>query len=127
MTRSVEYEETAEFRKDFKKLRRRFKSLAEDLNLAKKATIELHHIHRIDNQSVFPIPNFCSEELLVYKIKKFACRSLKGKGVRSGIRVIYAFFPKQKKVVFIEIYFKGDRAVEDRHRIRNFLKSAAVG
>jgi len=29
---------------------------------------------------------------------KFACRSLKGKGVQSGIRVIYAYFEEKDKI-----------------------------
>ena len=42
----------------------------------------------------------------IYKLKKFACKALKGKGVRSGIRLIYAFYPKKFEVEFLEIYFK---------------------
>jgi hypothetical protein len=36
--------------------------------------------------------------------KKLACRSLKGKGVASGIRVIYAYFEQEDVIELVEIY-----------------------
>ena len=48
--------------------------------------------------------------------------SLKGKGVNSGIRVIYAYFNEEDKIVFIEIYYKGDKENEDKERIVEFFK-----
>ncbi|MBU0486268.1 MAG: hypothetical protein KKB30_17325 [Proteobacteria bacterium] len=125
--KKIKYAKTATFTKDFKKLLKRYKTLQSDLGVAKRDAIELYHLKRVDNQSVFPIPGFCSEELLICKVKKFACKALKGQGARSGIRIIYAFFPKRMKVVFIEIYFKGDRENESRDRITAFIKSIIVG
>jgi hypothetical protein len=58
----------------------------------------------------------------IYKAKKFACRSLKGKGVQSGIRVIYAYFEEKDKIELIEIYYKGDKENEDRERILRYYK-----
>jgi len=118
----INYEETPKFQRDFKKLLKKFKTLSEDLETAKRNAIEVRHIHDIDNQSVFLLPNFCSEEIKICKLKKFACKALKGRGSRTGIRVIYAFLAKIKKVVFIEIYFKGDKENEDYNRIREFFK-----
>src|SRR3989338_8769443 len=105
----INYDETHEFQRDFKKLLKRFKSLEEDLKLAKIATIELYHLQKINNLSIFPIPGFCKEKLQICKIKKFACKALKGRGSKSGIRIIYAFHDINSKVTFIEIYFKGDQ------------------
>lgn len=53
----------------------------------------------------------------ILKARKFACRSLKGKGAQSGIRVIYAYFKQADRIEFIEIYYKGDKENEDRERI----------
>ena len=127
MTERILYEEIPEFTKDLAKLRRRFRTLVQDLELAKKAAIELYHLQHIDNQSVFLIPNLGSTQVLFCKVKKFACRALKGRGNRSGIRVIYAFFPEELRVVFIEIYFKGDKENEDRARIKDFLRTLDPG
>ena len=59
-------------------------------------------------------------ESYFWKIRKFACRSLKGRGVKSGIRVIYSWCKSSSKVVFIEIYFKGDKENEDKERINRY-------
>lgn len=121
METTISYGQTEEFQKDFKKLLKKYRSLEQDLELVKIAAIELFHLQKINNLSVFPIPGFCTEEISVCKIKKFACRALKGRGSKSGIRVIYAFHVKVLKVDFIEIYFKADQENEDRERIKRYL------
>jgi len=121
MRTTIDYGQTEEFQKDLKKLLKKFCSLKDDLELAKRAAIELYHLQKINNLSVFPAPGFCTEEVLVCKIKKFACRVLKGRGSKSGIRVIYAFHVKSLQVNFIEIYFKADQENEDQARIKRYL------
>ncbi|HNY36257.1 MAG TPA: hypothetical protein PLD14_01375 [Candidatus Pacearchaeota archaeon] len=123
MENQINYEETDDFRKDFKRLIKKYRTLEEDLEVVKKNTIELYHLKGIENQSIFPIPGFCNESLQICKIKKFACKALKGRGAMSGIRVIYAFHLTISKVEFIEIYFKGDKANEDKDRIRDYLRN----
>jgi hypothetical protein len=123
MASKINYDETPEFQRDFRKLLKRFNSLEGDFELAKSAAVELYHIQKINNSSIFPISGFCTEEIQVCKIKKFACKSLKGKGSKSGIRIIYAYHYKTIKVNFIEIYYKGDQKNEDRERIKEYLKS----
>lgn len=118
----IKYIETPEFRKDLNRLRRRFKTLEDDLETAKRNAIELRHIHDCDNRATFAIPGLCAENVEVYKVKKFACRALKGRGVKSGIRVIYAFEKRTRRVTFIEMYFKGNQEVEDRGRIQDCLQ-----
>lgn len=122
MGTTISYGQTEEFQKDFKKLLKKYRSLEEDLELVKIAAIELFHLQKINNLSVFPIPGFCTEEIVVCKIKKFACKALKGRGSKSGIRVIYAFHVKSLRVNFIEIYFKADQENEDKERIKQYLK-----
>ena len=117
----IEYEESEEFKKDLKKLVKRFVSLPGDLETVKKAVIELRHVRNINNLSTFEIIGFDSEDTSFWKIKKFACRSLKGRGAQSGIRVIYSWCKHLNTVVFIEIYFKGDKANEDKERIKKFI------
>lgn len=93
------------------------------METAKRNAIELYHLMKIDNQSVFPIPDYCTKEIQICKIKKFACKSLKGRGGQSGIRIIYAYhFSISPAVEFIEIYFKSDQRNENRERIKEYLK-----
>ncbi len=110
------------FEKDLKKLSNRFKTLEDDLEIFVKTELKLYHKLDIDNKGIFQIPSLGIEEPPIYKAKKFACRALKGKGVQSGIRVIYAYFRDSDKIEFVEIYFKGDKENEDRDRILRHYK-----
>jgi mRNA-degrading endonuclease RelE of RelBE toxin-antitoxin system len=122
MTERIDYRETPAFQRDFKRLAKKYRTLGEDFALVKKATIELFHLMGMNNNAVFPIPAFCGGRVQIFKLKKFACRSLFGKGSQSGLRIIYAFDATVNKVDFIEIYYKGDKENEDRDRIKSFLK-----
>ena len=55
----------------------------------------------------------------IIKVKKIACKSLKGRGVNSGLRLIYVYFPDEQKITFVEIYHKNDKEMEDMARITN--------
>jgi len=58
----------------------------------------------------------------VIKVKKIACKSIKGRGVNSGLRLVYSYIKEQPKIVFIEVYHKGEKDSEDRIRItENFM------
>src|SRR3990167_7586427 len=119
----ITYKTTLGFEKDLKKLLKKFRTLEDDIEVAKKNAIELFHLKNIDNNSVEPIPNFCSDELKICKIKKFACKALKGRGVQSGIRIIYAYYVLTNTIDFIEMYFKGESENEDKERIKQYLAS----
>lgn len=106
-----------QFQKDLKKLCKRFKTLKDDLNVFLKTELILFHKLKKDNKGVFQIPDLPIEAPKIYKAKKFTCRSLKGKGVQSGIRVIYAYFEIEDRIELIEIYYKEDKENEDRRRI----------
>ena len=59
-------------------------------------------------------------ETCVIKIKKIACKALKGRGVNSGLRLIYAYFPNEQQITFVELY-KNDKENKDRKRIMEIL------
>ena len=109
-----------EFEKDIKRLLKRFKTLEEDLALFIKTQLNLYHKLGIDNKGVFSLSGLKMNYPQIYKAKKFASRSLKGKGVHSGIRVIYAYFEEKDTIELIEIYYKGDKKNEDRNRILKY-------
>ena len=119
--KKIKYGTTTEFDKDFKKLCKKYRSLPDDLEVLKKAAIELYHIQGIDNNTIFPIPDFCTEKVISCKVKKFASKSFKGKGAKTGLRLIYIYFPNEKRIVFIEIYYKGVKENEDRDRLRRYF------
>lgn len=113
----------AEFENDLKKLSKRYHSLEEDLGIFIEKQLKLYHKLHIDNGGIFQISDLEVEYPKIYKARKFACKSLKGKGVMSGIRIIYAYFDDKDSIELIEIYYKGDKGNEDRGRILRCYKS----
>jgi len=112
------FEELTEFQKDLKILLKKFRSLRDDLIVVKQVLNTSPDARppfsfRIDNLTL---------ETCVIKVKKIACKSLKGRGVNSGLRLIYAYFKDQEKIIFVELYHKNDKDNEDRQRILNNFK-----
>lgn len=123
----MNYDETKEFTRDFKKLLKKFSSLVDDLEVNKRYRIELFHCKEVDSRSIFEIRGIGNTaELKFFKVKKFQCKALKGRGAKSGIRLIYAYFPAKKKFVFIEIYYKSDQVNENKQRIIDFIKNVRI-
>lgn len=114
--------ELPEFEKEFKTLSKKFRSFSEDIEIFIEKQLRLYHLLFIDNGGIFPISNLGIEYPKIYKAKKFACKSLKGKGAASGIRIIYGFYEKENKIELIEIYYKGEKDKEDRERILRHYK-----
>ncbi len=115
-----------EFEKDMKKLSKRFNTLEEDLRNFIKVVLNSYHKLKIDSRGIFDITDLGIQSPKIYKAKKFACRSLKGKGAHSGIRVVYAYFENVDKIEFIEIYYKGDKENEERERILKYYSVQKV-
>lgn len=106
-----------DFDRDMKRLLKRFKTIEDDLRIFIEKELCLYHKLKIDNKGVFPLAGLDIAVPRVFKAKKFACRSLTGKGAHSGIRVIYGYYAEEDKVELIEIYYKDDKENEDRQRI----------
>ena len=111
-----------EFEKDFRKLLKKFKTLEDDLETFIKTQLKLYHNLKINVPGIVRISDLVIEKPKIYKVRKFACRSLKGKGSYCGIRIIYAYHEEEDIIEFIEIYYKGDKAKEDRDRIVKYYK-----
>lgn len=112
------FEELTEFQKDLKNLLKKYRTLNDDLGVVKQVLTTAPDARpsfsfRIDNLTL---------ETCVIKVKKIACKSLKGRGVNSGLRLIYAYFKDQEKIIFVELYHKNDKENEDKQRILNNFK-----
>lgn len=105
--------ELQEFTRDLKDLLKRYRTLNDDLDVVRKVLAVIP-----DERPPF---SFCIDGLgitaCIIKVKKIACKSLKGRGVNSGLRLIYAYFKEEQRIVFIELYHKNDKENEDRNRI----------
>jgi len=112
------FDELAEFQKDLKSLLKKYRTLNDDMNVVKKV-LEVGPDERPPFS--FRIDNLGLETCII-KVKKIACKALKGCGVNSGLRLIYAHYEKEQKITFIELYHKNDKENEDRQRIINNFK-----
>ncbi len=107
----------AEFDRDIKRLSKKYRTLEDDLETFQKTQLNLLHKQGLDNGGCVRIANLGITYPHIYKAVKFACKSLKGTGSKSGMRVIYAYYEKEDVIEFIEVYFKGDKGNENRQRI----------
>ncbi|MFH1938759.1 MAG: hypothetical protein ABIK21_01235 [bacterium] len=106
-----------DFKKDFKKLEKNYPTLKQDLEVFVNTQLKLSHKLNIDNGGIVQISGLSISIPKIYKARKFTCKSLKGRGSFSGIRVIYAYFKDDDRIELVEIYFNGDKEKEDRKRI----------
>lgn len=102
-----------EFEKDFKRLSGKYSSLNEDFKDL-EAVIRILPTGRGKNFTII----HCSDQIKLVKVR-LACKSLRNR----SMRVIYAYHKDTVTFVYIELYFKGDKANEDRERIGNYLKN----
>ena len=111
-----------EFDRDLKKLLKRYRTLGSDLEILVNTAVFLFHKVDPDYPHVSRIDDLGELRFPVYKVRRFACRSMKGKGGNTGLRLIYAYDAVADRVHLIEIYKKSDKGVEDRKRILKHLR-----
>lgn len=114
----MKFEELPEFQRDLKNLLKKYRTLHDDLSEVKtilrvKPEGRPTFSFRIDNPGI---------ETCVIIVRKIACKALKGRGVNSGLRLVYAHFSIEQYIVFIEVYHKNDKENEDRQRILDNFK-----
>ncbi len=113
----IQFEELPEYQRDIKKLLKKYISLTKDIQdlkkvLALEPDANAPFSYRIDGLGI---------ETCIIKVKKIACRSLKGRGVNSGLRLVYAWFVTEQKIVLVELYHKNNKEIEDRDRIFKYF------
>lgn len=115
---AVKIERLAEFERDMKQLRKKYKTIDDDIAVVERVLVVEPSAHppfsfKIDNLGL---------ETCVIKVRKIASRSFKGRGAMSGFRLVYAHFESENRVVFLEIYHKYVKEVEDRLRIKEYFR-----
>ncbi len=107
------FNQLPEFQKELKRLGSKYPSLCDDL---KNFEILISEYPTGIGKN-FEIVH--SSEIVKIVKARLACKSLKAR----SIRIIYAYHKNTITFVYIELYFKGDKANEDRVRIAQYLKS----
>ncbi|MBA4365834.1 MAG: hypothetical protein C0398_07560 [Coprothermobacter sp.] len=95
MFRATPY--TPEFEGDLKHLKKRYPSLDEDLTVLAKALYVWLRVLGKAGQSYDDgyviMSNYGTNGCHLYKVKHMACAAIPGKGSRTGLRVICAYWP----------------------------------
>lgn len=108
---TMNFDELPEFKKEYKRLVRKYRSLTEDLEEFRKVV----SVIPLGNSKHFSVLEQ-NDVLCIVKARLF-CRYLKG----SSLRVLYSYFTQEQRIEFIEIYYKGDKENEDRKRIQEYM------
>lgn len=105
------------FDKDLKKLHKKYFSILKDFEILKQVIIDnptgkgaSKHWNEIPGIGDKP------ENVSFYKVR-MVCRSVRG----SDFRVIYMYDGGKIELLFIEMYFKGNKVNEDRKRIQEII------
>jgi mRNA-degrading endonuclease YafQ of YafQ-DinJ toxin-antitoxin module len=109
----MKFEALTEFKVDVKSLIKKYRTLEDDLAVVKKV---LQVLPDERPPFSFQIDNLGLQTCII-KVRKMACKALKGRGINSGLRLVYAYFPESQKIIFIELYHKNDKENVDRARI----------
>lgn len=110
----INFNETDEFKKDFKRLSKKYKSLPDDLLEFKKVVTKIP----LGTSKHFT-PLHIQGTITIVKARLF-CRYLKG----ASLRLIYAYHEDKQLIEFVEIYYKGDKEIEDRERIKKYFQES---
>jgi hypothetical protein len=107
-----------EYLRDLRALWRRFRGLDEDVRIF----VEKPLTHFLRGEPVAGRNERAAglgfEYPVIYVAKRLACRALRGRGSDSGLRVVCAWFPREDRLELVELYYKGDKQVEDKARIK---------
>lgn len=124
-------EKLDEFEKEFSSFKKKFKTLDNDFESFLNYSLFIFHKDNIDNNCFFSIEWIkvdwisiqSNENFKFYVAKKFSCASLKWKWVKSGFRLVHCYDKINNKIIFIEIYHKNDKIIENFDRIKKFYKN----
>lgn len=107
------FDHTSEFKKELKKLNKKYKSLQGDIQIFR----DIVGVYPCGNTKHFSILQ-SKDNLKIIKAR-FFCQGLRG----SSMRMIYAFHENEARVVFIQLYYKGDAELQDNYRVKDYLQS----
>jgi len=116
---SIQVVRDPRFVKDLKRLLKKYPSLPEDLVTFEKVLLLAHANPDLQPESMgfYPLslPGLEAENCFI--AKRFACRSLRGSGSQSGIRVVYRIDRECVRLLYIEIFHKNEKPVPDYDRL----------
>lgn len=125
----MNFEQTPEFKKELKKLRKKWRSLADDIEIAQRVIADLYGTDQKDTEAQreyraaffdgkrATIITKSEDSAEVVKMR-LDCASL---GSRDMLRLVFVYIYDGKTVTFIELFSKSDKSREDSRRIKHYL------
>lgn len=113
----MEFRQGLKFTKELKRLKKKYKSLDQDLQKLKKVLVKFPTGLKSRNWAVLRK----IKQVMIIKTR-LSCAYLK----RKSLRVVYAYNEmdiESKCIDFLELYCKNDRECEDKENIKNYLKN----
>lgn len=111
----MKFSESEEFKKEFKKLARKYRTLEQDFEIVKKTITATPTGNGTKHWRTL---HYTESDGQILKMRMM-CRAVRG----SEFRVVYFYDGAAVEVLFIEMYFKGDKENEDQERIKTYLSS----
>ena len=108
------FEQSDGFGKDMKRLKKKYRSLQDDLQELCKVLAARRPVPRKEHTARLAQ----SEEVSIWKMRLF-CEYLKNK----SLRVVLAYHEDGSRVEFLEMYAKGDKANQDVLRYRRVIEA----
>ena len=108
----MNYNELPEFQRELRRLSRKYRSLPTDIELFQ----QIISAQPPSSSTRFSILK--QNELLLIVKARLACRYLRN----SSLRIVFSYFTLERRVDFIELYYKGDKEREDSDRIDRYLR-----
>ena len=123
----MNYSEDSEFKKEFKRFSRKWRSLPQDLKIAKNVLETLYSTSDEYDATKAHKAFFNGKRATIlhtsstYEIVKMRldCASL---GNKNLLRLIFTFVHTERGITFIELYSKNEKPREDESRIKKYLK-----
>jgi mRNA-degrading endonuclease RelE of RelBE toxin-antitoxin system len=116
---AIKFEAAPEFRKELISSIKKYRHLEEDFERFKKA-LEINEPQEM--RGTFRISDLgINIKIPIYKVKHFRSLDFKGKGSKSGFRIIYAHMNEEHKIIFIEFYHKNNKTNHDVKRIKKYF------
>lgn len=107
------FSESDEFKKEFKKLVKKYPTLSDDLDVIKKIIVANPVGNGTKHWNVLK-----QDEADNYIMKmRMMCRSVRG----SQFRLVYFCNSKKVEVLFIELYYKSNKEKENTKRIEEYF------
>jgi len=113
----MQFSSVPEFNREFNDLLKKWRSLRDDLERLKNVLSQFPQGYP---PGIVRVPDL-KIQTEIYKVKHFRCAGMRGKGSRSGIRIVYAYLPQIAKIEFVEIYYKERDGIDcNKDRIRKY-------